>query len=427
VQLSSRFRDLRVRAGLTQTALAKPRYTVSFVSQIESGRRSPSGEAMEFFAGRLGVSSRYLATGVPDQLEDTLRFRLEEALVAIRKGTPEEGVAIAEAVAEEAGAHALSRVRARALGVQGEALAVAGKLREALDRLEEALEGDLAEPDAADAVSRLARTYRDLGDLAYAEELVTKFLDRRDRPPLDPGVAADLQGVLLSIYYERGDMTRAERAAERALAAAEQAADLEARANTAWDAARVLAESRQWDQALEMATRARVLLEELDERRNVGQLHLNTAFICLEADPPRTEEAALHLEVAELRLRVFGSQADLAFVWSERGRLALLEGRHDDALREVDRALPAFGEMHGEVARCMYLRGRALACLGRMEEARQALERAAEAFGGEGARQQQASCYRELGEIDLAAGDVDAAVRALRAGLNALDPRRSRA
>src|SRR5918999_4158998 len=121
--LGTRFRDLRVHAGLTQTALAKPRYTVSFVSQIESGRRTPSGEAMEFFAGRLGVSPRYLSTGVPDQLEDTLRFRLEEALVAIRKGTPEEGEAIAEAVAEESGAHALARVRARALVVQGEALA----------------------------------------------------------------------------------------------------------------------------------------------------------------------------------------------------------------------------------------------------------------------------------------------------------------
>ena len=31
---ADRFRDLRVRAGLTKTAAAKPRYTVSFVSQI---------------------------------------------------------------------------------------------------------------------------------------------------------------------------------------------------------------------------------------------------------------------------------------------------------------------------------------------------------------------------------------------------------
>lgn len=427
MQLATRFRDLRTRAGLTQTALAKPRYTVSYISQIESGRRTPSSEAMQFFAGRLGVSSGFLSTGVPDELEDTLRFRLEQAVAAIREGTPEEGQAIAEDVAEEAARHGLARVRAKALAVQGEALAVARNLKEALDRLEEALEGDLSEHDAAAAVSRLARTYRDLGDLAYAEELVTRFLDRTDRLPLDPARAADLQGVLLSVYYERGDMTRAERAAERALAASDQAADMAVRANSAWDAARMLSESRQWDQALELATRARVLLEELDERRNVGRLHLNTAFIYLDSEPPRIEDARRHLEVAEQRLRVFGSEADLASVWSERSRLALLESRWDDALREVDRAIPAFGAMQGEIAKCRYLRGRALAGLGRAEEARQSLQEAAKAFREAGSRQQEAACHRELGELDLACGDTSAAMQALRDGLFALDPRRSRA
>src|SRR5437016_2575602 len=42
MDLASRFRELRVRAGLTKTALARPKYTVSYVSQIESGRRNPS-------------------------------------------------------------------------------------------------------------------------------------------------------------------------------------------------------------------------------------------------------------------------------------------------------------------------------------------------------------------------------------------------
>ena len=40
--LAQRFQESRVRAGLTKTALARPRYTVSYVSQIEAGRRSPS-------------------------------------------------------------------------------------------------------------------------------------------------------------------------------------------------------------------------------------------------------------------------------------------------------------------------------------------------------------------------------------------------
>src|SRR5439155_25809993 len=86
MDLATRFRELRVRAGLTKTALARPRYTVSYVSQIESGRRTPSREAMEFFAERLSVTPRFLATGIPDGLEDELRYRLEEARRANRGG-----------------------------------------------------------------------------------------------------------------------------------------------------------------------------------------------------------------------------------------------------------------------------------------------------------------------------------------------------
>ena len=68
MDFAARLRDLRIQAGLTKTALAKPRYTVSYVSQIEAGRRVPSPEALAFFAGQLGVTSDYLATGVPEEI-----------------------------------------------------------------------------------------------------------------------------------------------------------------------------------------------------------------------------------------------------------------------------------------------------------------------------------------------------------------------
>src|SRR2546428_3013609 len=90
VSVSERLRDLRVRAGLTKTALANPKYTVSFVSQIEAGRRNPSPEAVAFFADRLGVSSRYLSTRVPEHFEDEARYRLEEARTQLRDRPPPE-------------------------------------------------------------------------------------------------------------------------------------------------------------------------------------------------------------------------------------------------------------------------------------------------------------------------------------------------
>jgi tetratricopeptide (TPR) repeat protein len=427
VDLSSRFRDLRLRAGLNKTALARPRYTVSYVSQIESGRRTPSPEAMEFFAERLGVTPRFLATGIPDGLEDELRYRLEEAHRANRGGDFSGAEDILRELAAQAEQYSLERLHARSLAALGESLALQGRHREAIDKLEEAVLGDLPEREAGMAVSRLARTYRAVGDLNYAGEVVDGFLHRDDRRPVDPGVMAELQAVLISIYFERGDVMRAERAARRALAAADEGAPPEIRANVYWDASRVMAENKQWDEAMEFATRARVLMEELDDRRSVARLHTNYAFICLEAEPPRVDEAKGHLDVAEDWLTRAGAGRELAYVYSERSRLALLEERPEEAVMYSDLAVERAGQDQLEVGRSLFLKGRALSLLGKRVDARLALQHAADLFEKYGARQQQASAWRELGELDLAEGDVSSAVEALRAGLEALDPRRSRA
>src|SRR5690349_14380006 len=86
--LAKRFRDLRTQQGLSGAALASPRYTVSYISQFEAGRRRPSPEALSFFADRLGVTSDFLATGVPENLERELQYRLEEARRALRDNDP---------------------------------------------------------------------------------------------------------------------------------------------------------------------------------------------------------------------------------------------------------------------------------------------------------------------------------------------------
>ena len=66
---------------LTITALAEPGYSASHVSQIESERRRPSPAALEFLAEQLGVSARYLRTGIPDDGDVRLAYEVE------RRGT----------------------------------------------------------------------------------------------------------------------------------------------------------------------------------------------------------------------------------------------------------------------------------------------------------------------------------------------------
>lgn len=423
---AERFGELRTRSGFTKTALARPRYTVSYVSQIEAGRRRPSPEAMAFFAARLGVSPGYLSSGVPEELEERLGYRLEEARRTL-DSAPERTLVTIKRILEVAERYGLRTVASRTLVAKGQALMKLGRVREAIDAFEEALDRGLPDLDAGMTVVSLARAYRGVGDLSYAADLVESFLSKRDRGPLDPAVAAELQTALVSIYFERGDVVRAERSAGRALAAAEQCVSVETRARTYWAASRVLAESKRWSEALQLATQARLLLEQVDDRRRVGRLHNAYAFICLEADPPRTAEASTHLDRAEALLQDDSSPADFAYVHTERSRLALLEGRPEDALAFAERALLYVEGDELEEGRVLFLRGRALALLDRGDEARAAFEDAASRFSKVGARQQIAASWRELGELHIAAGDMEAAVESLRAGLEALDPRRSRA
>jgi tetratricopeptide (TPR) repeat protein len=428
MELGERVRELRLRAGLTKTALAKPEYTVSYVSLIESGRRKPSPKAIEHLSRRLMVTPEYLATGIPEGVQESLRYKMEEARHLLREHQEGEAERTVRAVRARAGEYGLAGLRALASADLGEILLQTGRVREAIDAYEEALADEaLSERDRGMAVAALGRAYRAVGDLTYAVELIESYLTKGARPPLDPTTIAELQTVLVSVYFERGDVFRAERAAGRALTAAALDVPAETRARTYWDASRVMAEQRRWDEALEYAARARLIMEEGDDQRRVGRLHNAYAFICLDAEPPRTAEAADHLDKAESLLLSAGATTELAYVLSERSRLALLEGNPDQALVDADRALAYVRTDELEMARCMFLRGRALGGLQRHGEARAALEEAAATFDKHGARQQEAMCWGELGELHLAAGDVDGAVEALRAGLRTLDPRRSRA
>jgi tetratricopeptide (TPR) repeat protein len=427
MDLPTRLRDLRVQAGLTKTALAKPKYTVSYVSQIEAGRRTPGPEAMAFFAQQLGVSPRYLSTGIPEDMEEQLQYQLEEAEAALKDSRAKEAERKLRNLASRLAEFDMKGLRQRALILIAEAMVEQGKMGQAIDAYEEALDQDLTDRQRGLAVVGIARAYRMMGDLRYAAELVETHLEKTKRAPLDPAVAAELQSVLVSIYFERGDVVRAERCARRALAAATNAGSLELRAKAYWYAGRVLAETKQWAEALEAATRARVLMEELQDRQSVAQLHNAYAFVCLETEPPRIEEAKEHLDMAEALLSASGGRGELAYVLEERGRLALMQDRPEEALAFAERAISESDPDQLEGARCGFLKGRALSALGRYEEARATLQEAAAIFSKRGARQQEASCWRELGEVDLAKGDVDSAVAALRAGLEALDPRRTRA
>jgi tetratricopeptide (TPR) repeat protein len=425
---AKRFRALRYEAGLTQTALAEPRFTVSYVSQIESGKKKPSADAIAYFAQRLGASESYLSTGVPDGLEGEIGYEVERARLALSQGRLDEGLAIAREQIERATEYDFTRLRSQAQIVAANALFMSARYREAIDRYEEALDGDtLTDRERGMVTNALASAYRAVGDLSYACDLLESYLRRYRHEPLDAAVAAEVQTALVAIYFERGDITRAERAAEQAMAITDEGVSPMARANALWSTSRVLAEQNRFSEALELATRARIIIEELGDQRRIVRVHTSYAFLCLEAEPPKLDDADRHLRTAESLLDEHSPDEDAASLAAERARLALLQDRPDEALEHATRALERTGTDELARGRCLFLQGRAYALTRRSGDAMGCFREAASVFHKHGARQQQAACWREVGEVQLERGDVDAAVEAFRDGLEALDPRRSRA
>lgn len=426
--LAERLRFLRERAGLTRTALAEPRYTVSYVSQIEAGRRNPSASAITYFAERLGTSAHYLATGVPEGAEAEIAYELERARVALREGSAEDALGLARCERDRAAGFGLQALHARARVIEANSLFLLGRYREAIDAYEEALEEDLLDQrEQGLTTNALAATYRIVGDLGYAADLIETYLRTRGEQPLDAAVLGQLNSTLVSIYFERGDIMRAEQASARAVASTEEGVTPDVRANALWSASRILAERSQWEEALEFATRARIIVEEMGDRRRTVGVHNASAFLCLEADPPRLDEADEHLRIAESLVDEHSAPEDVAYLYAERARLALMRDRPRDALDYSTRAVDLSGADELERGRCLFLQGRAFALLSQHADAVGCFREGAAVFHKRGARQQEAACWRELGEAQLESGDTAAAIESLRAGLAALDPKRSRA
>ncbi|MER5336260.1 helix-turn-helix transcriptional regulator [Micromonospora sp. NPDC002717] len=219
-ELGARLQRLRTARGLTQRALAEPRYTAAYVSAVEGGRRMPSADAVAHFAERLGVTPADLATGRSPAEVVRLRLRLVGADLA---GSTDERAAVCREVAAVAADLDEPVLAARArLGLAGVALfrddpdAASAEV----DRAEALLAG--APPHVrAEAAARRAAVLRHTGDPRYAGFLLAEARDAlaRDGWP-DPSTLLTLYAELVLCHVALGDEEAAAEAAGQALALA---------------------------------------------------------------------------------------------------------------------------------------------------------------------------------------------------------------
>src|SRR5437899_10943271 len=109
--VGERVRNLRLSKHLSQAQLAGTELSDSYISLIESGKRTPTPAVVRLLASRLGCLPEYLSDGVEPEERLHLQVRARHAELALLGGDPEGALAAsADILADVAhAAHRLTR------------------------------------------------------------------------------------------------------------------------------------------------------------------------------------------------------------------------------------------------------------------------------------------------------------------------------
>lgn len=415
-----RLRRLREAAGLSQVALAGDALHPSYVSLLESGRRTPTADAVATLAVRLGVSPQELSGDVDVDLEQPVVL----AEAALGLGRAGEAVELLEPYADrftrERCTHDPLTFRA------GTAYATALERCTRIDEAAALLEVLRAAADAAPArlpwlpaTIALVRCYRDAGDVSRAIEIGEEAIER-SRGLLSPRVDthAALVSTVAGAYSERGDLLRAQMLLDDLLGQVAGGESPEAEAFACWNAAINAVERGRPKEGLQLAEQAAVLLDAGSDVRARARLQVSRAWVHLAQSPPEAAEARSLLRDALPQLRQYAGATSVASADTELARCELILGRPEVARRHALSALKRLSpENRIERARALTALGAALVALGEQAAGVHSLDEAAEALEAAEAPRAAAGVWRQLSSVFRALGDparaLDAADRAL--------------
>ncbi|MFJ9565908.1 helix-turn-helix domain-containing protein [Streptomyces fuscichromogenes] len=425
VELGSRIRKQRRLKKMSQSDLAGDELSHSYISLLESGKRTPSEDVLRRIAVRLECEPAYLLECLAPDPSGSLETELSYAEMSLADGAPQVALDAFVAVRERAGEEAPAEVRSAAGFGVARSLEALGRLEEALVEYERLRDGDT---DGSGSVSDLAvvialcRCYRELGDLAHAVELAESKLADLQRLGIPASVTAvELTSTLVGLYTERGDLHRAGYLASRAIEQAERLTDDRARGAAYWNASLVAHRAGRAADAVAFVRRALALYAEGEDQRAMARLRNAYAVVLLDAETPDAVAAREQLTLAERELSRHGSTVDQAYCQTALARADLAL---DDSAGAADRArsaLALLGTGHRlQTARTLLVLARAELRQGRPERAREACERAALTLEASEATRQAGFAWAELAEIQQDAGDVRGSLEAYRESLRCL-------
>jgi tetratricopeptide (TPR) repeat protein len=413
--LGQRLRALRVERGLSQADLAGDLVSPSYVSLIESDRRSPEREVLEGLARRLGCSALFLESGIAPEEINEQRLRLQFANIALANGSLNE----ARDQFRELLQVASGEIRYEAMWGLSRTEESLGNLQEAVTHLEALLEatkaGELGTPGLLAVANARCRVYRMAGDFARSIEVGESALRHVREIGLE-GTEDEIRlaSSLVASYWARGDLFSAQHLASQVIERAAKLGSREAQGNAYWNAAMVAGARGQLALALELATKTLALLAESAPARSLAAMRVTYAWLLLRCDPPRLEEAESELSRAHEVLTGLAMSPYLMSCETEIARCALLRGNYDAAIEISERAIARCADRAPEPAQAHVVRGLALTLSGRADEGCALVSFAAEMLAAAGSRLDAAQAWRELAEALLHAGRPEQAIAALR-------------
>jgi transcriptional regulator with XRE-family HTH domain len=413
-----RIKTVRRQRGLSQAQLAHPELSDSYVSLIESGKRTPTPAVLELLAQKLDCSLSYLVNGVTAEQMEDIELALGYARLALENGEVSEArTRFAELMANNnlTGLTSLRQDTEFGLALATEAC---GDLAGAIGIFDRLREEDVSPERRVEVSIALCRLYQRTDRLTESVEIAEGILFGASRPTWSD-LIIELGATLLASYMHRGDLLRARQFAAELLNAADMLGTPRSMVAACWNAAVVAEMTGHGEEALTFAERALAVQSETGQPRNLARMRHAYAALMLRVRPSARKEARQLLLKAEQELaQSSASTADRASCLSELARAELLDGNVDQALRYArsgvellpGSAMTLGGELRLLLSRTYGGLGRFSEAESELEAVRRWIEPLPDAGKVAGLWYAAAETMEQLGDVDSAA---DAYQRAL--------------
>jgi transcriptional regulator with XRE-family HTH domain len=424
--VGERVRNLRLSKHLSQAQLAGTELSDSYISLIESGKRTPTPAVVRLLASRLGCLPEYLSEGIEPEERLHLQVRARHAELSLLGGDAQQALAwfgeILEAVDND------PELMKRARWGRARALETMGRGEEAIKALEELREEATRDRGRAGwlpVTIVLSRCYRAAGDLGRTLALGESALNRlADLRLLGGEDAAEIGRTLIATYLDRGEPAPAGELAERLLSATEP--DPAVMVSSYVEASKQALDEGEGGESLYLAEQALALHAGGDQAKAQARLRVTAARTLLPsgASPMDAGKALDLLNAAAPML----SGVDAAECQIEMARSKVLLGEPASAVSIAKRVLDdlhAQPETSVTSIRARLMLAQALIATGDRGEALTALRATRDALAGLETSRATARVWRELGDLFGTAEDATAMMDAYRKALESAGLRSS--